>query len=88
MSDNDLDTCLSKRQYRNKRTAEKASGKLARKSGVNFAPYQCPVCFGWHLVSGGFIGQPSIRKPLRDEIYNIRATRCHAKRRSRRQPNE
>lgn len=70
----DIDTCLSKRQYRNKRTAEKASWKLLKKSGVRFAPYQCPVCFGWHLSSRGFDGQPSIRKPLRDEIYNLKET--------------
>jgi hypothetical protein len=39
-------TCGTKRRY----TREKATGIGRAHNGFRLYPYQCPVCFGWHLT--------------------------------------
>lgn len=51
----DIDTCLNKRIYRSAREARRAAAKNTRLRGIEFKAYRCPVCYWWHLTSGGYI---------------------------------
>lgn len=60
-----VDVCLNKKQYRNERLARQAAGRRTKATGIYHEAYKCQVCYFWHLTSFGFVGQPSIKRPLR-----------------------
>lgn len=51
-----VDNCLKKKVYVNERVALLAAKKAERRSGILHEPYECPVCFNWHLTTGEFVG--------------------------------
>ena len=66
------DVCLSKIPYRNRRIANRQAKHMTELFGVWHKAYECPVCFQFHTKTLGFVGQPSIRKPLRGDYLNER----------------
>jgi hypothetical protein len=50
-----VDKCLSKHQYRNKRIAEKWARFYSSHYGIEHRAYQCTICWGWHLATGGYV---------------------------------
>ena len=72
MTNSAVDTCLSKIPYRNRRIAKRQAKHLTETFGVWHKAYECPVCFQFHTKTLGFVGQPSIRKPLRGDYLNVR----------------
>ncbi|MEZ4594542.1 MAG: hypothetical protein R3D55_25870 [Chloroflexota bacterium] len=51
--------CLSKRIYRSAREARRMAAKNTRLRGIVFTDYRCPVCYWWHLTSGGYVEEKS-----------------------------
>jgi hypothetical protein len=50
-----VETCLSKHIYRSAREARRMAAKNTRLRGIVFTAYRCPVCYWWHLTSGGYV---------------------------------
>ena len=70
MTNSAVDTCLSKIPYRNRRIAERQANHMTELFGVWHKAYECPVCFQFHTKTLGFVGQPSIKKPLRKDYLH------------------
>jgi hypothetical protein len=61
-----ITTCASKKRY-TRNQAQKAKRRRTKQTGVYHEYYECPICYWWHLKSYGFVGQPSINKPIRED---------------------
>ena len=51
-----VDNCLSKKVFHNERLAKQYAKYYETVYGITHHPYECPVCFWWHLTTGCYVG--------------------------------
>ena len=61
--------CKQKKRY-TLNQAKKAVPRRTKQTGIYHEYYECNICFWYHLKSYGFVGQPSINKPLRKDYLH------------------
>lgn len=49
-----LAACKPKKRYQ-KTAARREARRLMRQTGIVFEPYECPVCWWWHLTTGEYV---------------------------------
>lgn len=55
--DRQLAKCARKKRYSSLAEARRWARYRTNRTGVIHKPYECQVCFWFHLTTGGFVGQ-------------------------------
>jgi hypothetical protein len=52
-----LNKCLRKKRYGSLAEARRFARYRAQATGIVHTAYECPVCYWFHLTTGGYVGQ-------------------------------